>query len=221
MELNFIPNIKLWGETAVLTATARIILSITLIQSLIFSPIVTAEQLSLPANDMTAPEISHTPINGVVKQGSSQKIAATVTDDSGVKTVTLYYRDVGASHYERKAMKRALDSNEYSAAIKISDNGVQYYIQAEDVQGNTVLNGYSFSPFTIRVAKAGEENNTGAAAGDNAFAGAGKEESGSNMKWVWIGLGLLAAGALAGGGGGGGSSSKSGGSTVTVDAPLP
>jgi len=192
-----------------------------LIQSLIFSPIVTAEQLSLPANDMTAPEISHTPISSVVKEGSSQKIAATVTDDSGVKSVTLFYRAVGASHYEREAMKRALDSNEYSATIKISDSGVQYYIQAEDVQGNTVLNGYSFSPFTIRVAKAGEENNAGGAA-DNAFAGSEKEESSSSMKWVWIGLGVLAAGALAGGGGGGGgSSSKGGGSTVTVDAPLP
>jgi len=205
----------------VLIATARKILLITLIQSLIFSPITMAEQLSLPANDMTAPEISHTPISNVVKEGSSQKIAATVTDDSGVKSVTLFYRDVGASHYERKPMQRSLDSNEYSASIKVSDSGVQYYIQAEDVQGNTVLNGYSFSPFTIRVAKAGEENNAGAS-GDNAFAGAGKQESSSNMKWVWIGLGVLAVGALAGGGGGGGGSSgKSGGSTVTVDAPVP
>ena len=202
-----------------LIATARNILIVTLIQSLIFSPIVMAEQLSLPANDMTAPEISHTPISNVVKEGSSQKIAATVTDDSGVKSVTLFYRDVGASHYERKLMQRALDSNEYSASIKIPDNGVQYYIQAEDIQGNTVLNGYSFSPFTIRVAKAGAETPTG----DNIFAGAGKEESSSNMKWVWIGLGVLAVGALAGGGGGGGggSSGKSGGSTVTVDAPVP
>ena len=206
-----------------LTATAKKILLITLIQSLIFSPIVTAEQLSLPANDMTAPEISHTPINNVVKEGSSQKIAATVTDDSGVKSVTLFYRAVGASHYEREPMHRSLDSNEYSASIKVSDSGVQYYIQAEDVQGNTVLNGYSFSPFTIRVAKVGDDTNTGAAAGDNAFGGSEKKESSSNMKWVWIGLGVLAVGALAGGGGGGGGSSSSAksGTTVTVDGPLP
>jgi len=207
----------------VFITTTRRILLITLVQSLIFTQIVSAEQLTLPSSDMTAPQISHTPIHGTVKEGTKQKISAKVTDDSGVKSVTLFYREVGAVHYERMPMQRSLDSNNYDASIKIPELGVEYYIQAEDKQGNTVLNGYSFSPFTINVAAAGTSTGGDTGSSQNVFSGSESKESGSKMKWVWIGLGVLAAGALASGGGGGGGGSNSGksGTTVTVDGPLP
>jgi len=207
----------------VLKQTSRIVLSITLIQSLIFSPLVHADaQLTLPATDVTAPNVVQAPITKPVASGSSQEITATVTDDTGVKSVILFYRAVGASSYNRKTMLRIVGSDNYSAVIDHMPNkGLEYYIQAEDTQGNSVLHGYSFSPLVIHT----EESMPGIKPEAVAQTGAEgeKKTTSSNYKWLWIGLGVLAVGALAGGGGGGGG----GGSTtpttgtVTVGAPLP
>ncbi len=49
-------------------------------QSLIFSPLVYADQLSLPADDLFAPEISHEAISDNVEEGASLPLRATVTD---------------------------------------------------------------------------------------------------------------------------------------------
>lgn len=215
-------------------SAAKTLLIVTLIQSIIFSPIVMAEQLSLPSNDMTAPEISHIPITQQVKPGSTQEISAAVTDDTAVKSVTLFYREIGAKQYERKTMQRALDSSDYKVTIAVPSSDMEYYIQAEDTQGNSVLNGYSFSPLTIHVQSgvAGGTSDSIAAQANNDSshnAASNSSSSSSNSKWIWIGLAVLAVGALASGGGGdsggGGSgantSGKSDETTVTVIGPTP
>lgn len=204
---------------------ARIAVSITLIQSLIFSPLVYADaQLSLPSTDVTAPNVVQAPINKDVQSGSSQEITATVTDDTGVKSVTLFYRVVGDKNYNRKTMLRNVGTDNYSAVIDhMPEQGLEYYIQAEDTQGNSVLHGYSFSPLVIHTEKTMPGRAKDAVA-QNGTDGE-KKASSSKYKWLWIGLGVLAVGAIASssGGGGGDSGGSSGGNTgtVTVGAPLP
>lgn len=202
--------------------SARVFLSITLIQSLVFSPIANADQLALPANDLTAPDIVHEPITTRAKEGTAQVFSATVTDNIQVKAVTLFYRAVGAQEYNRKPMRRNLDSNEYTTTIEnIPATGVEYYIQAEDTQGNSVLHGYSFSPLILHAESAGGDSATETAAENDTATGDGEPASSSGVnKWVWVGLGVLAVGAIASSSSGGDKKSSSTG-TVTVETPLP
>jgi len=202
--------------------TARIILSITLVQSLVFSPYAFGDsQLALPSTDVTAPNVVQKPVTQAVNSGSSEEITATVTDDTEVKSVTLFYRAVGDKNYQRKAMLRIVGSDDYSAVIDhMPSGGLEYYIQAEDTQGNSVLHGYSFSPLVIHTKQKipGGSKETVA----QTEAEGEKKSSSSKYKWLWIGLGVLAVGAAAaGGGGGGGSSSKPTTTTLTVTGPKP
>jgi hypothetical protein len=221
--------------------TTKIVLLFTLIQSLIFNPIVYAdEQSSLPSPDVTAPTVVQTPITQGVKSGGNQEITATVTDDKGVKAVTLFYRSVGDKEYRRKAMMRIIGTDKYNAVIdNMPEQGLEYYIQAVDFAGNSLLHGYSFSPLVIHAEQDMPEAPPSTTQPMEASTAktVEKKTSSSNRTWLWIGLGALVVGALASGGNGGGASGGSadgsgGGDipppsgkpttgTVTVDAPLP
>ena len=123
-------------------------------QSLIFSPLVYADQLALPSGDLIAPQISHEPLNEKIKAGTSQQIKATITDNVGVKTVTLFFRTVGAKDYKRIQMNQVEGSDEYVTTLGFEDTvepGIEYYIQAVDLAGNALLHGYSFSPLTVGI----------------------------------------------------------------------
>ena len=126
-----------------------------LIQSILFSNLIYAEQLSLPAADVSAPEVEHEPISGPLPTGAAHQIKATVKDNVGVDGVSLFYRRLGESQYQRKAMLReAQDSDIFSITLGakvLSAPGIEYYIQATDLAGNSVLYGYSFEPIKLSV----------------------------------------------------------------------
>jgi len=189
---------------------------ILLSYSLFFSPVLLAEQLSLPSGDLEAPTVKHTPISHSAPAGTRQKITATVTDNVGVKSVILFYRKIGDSKYQRKAMVNK-GRNTYTAIMSEKDMrspGLEYYIQATDLAGNNLLHGYSFSPLVVNI-----DNNTKPTAKNTPIisqATQNNKEEGGISKWVWIGLGVVA---LAGAGGGGGGGAETG--SITVSAPVP
>lgn len=195
--------------------------------SLIFLPLVStyaAEGLALPAGDVIAPEIKSPPITKKIPPGERTTIHATVTDNIGVKNVTIFYRDMGAVDFKRTEMMRELGAkDEYIATLpEIMAPGIEYYIQATDNAGNTILHGHTFSPLTLTVLSPGESPQ----AGQDAMAAAPQEKAAAKPakgvnQWVWIGLGVLAVGALAGGGGGGGGGDKPTTGTVTITGPTP
>ncbi len=119
-------------------------------------------------------------------------------------------------------MNRNLDSFIYTAQLTATDSpGLEYYIQATDLAGNTLLFGYAFSPLIITVVPAAMDN---IAATDNSDTGGGEEKKKSGIsKWVWIGLGVVVAGAaLSGGGGGGGNGPEPPPTgTLTISGPTP
>jgi len=196
--------------------------------SLIFLPMYNvnavnaAEALALPAGDLVAPEIKSPQINAKIAPGESVNIDATVTDNVGVKNVTLFYRNAGATDFKRVEMSRKQVTDNYSVTLpEVIEPGVEYYIQATDLAGNTVLHGHTFSPLTISVSPGNTpqvETEEAVAfmpqEGGNAAASPAK---GIN-KWMWIGLGVLAVGAAASGGGGGGDPTTG---TVTITGPTP
>ncbi len=209
----------------------RILRSLTVIimsQSLLFASLAQAAQLALPSGDLIAPQISHEPLKESIKAGTSQQIKATITDNVGVQTVTLFYRSIGSGDYKRVQMNQVEGSDDYVAMLGFEDTaapGVEYYIQAIDLAGNALLYGYSFSPLKIGVI-ADVAVETSAQTEPVATEPPPKGEplgKKKNKKWLWIGLGVLAVGIIAAvaasGGDDGGDPVQTG--TVTLNAPVP
>ena len=202
----------------------RMILVVLLSFSFILFPVVQAAELALPSGDLIAPAIKHTPIEKDIYAGQQVDIKVTVTDNVGVKNVTLFYRDANAVEFKRLKMNRDLDSFVYTTQLTATDSpALEYYIQATDLAGNTLLFGYSFSPLTIAVVPAvtddiaTEDSNTTVATSAKV-----DEEKSGISKWVWSGLGVVVAGAaLSGGGGGGNGSEPPPTGTLTISGPTP
>ncbi len=182
----------------------RVVMISFLSFSLVLMPVAHAAELALPSGDLVAPVIKHTPIGENISSGQRAVVKAKVTDNVGVEGVTLFYRDIDTAEFKRLKMKRDLDSDNYTAKLPATtSSGIEYYIQATDLAGNTLLFGHSFSPLTISIAPIA----AGAAAvavTETKATPTIKEEKKGVSKWVWLGLGVVAVGALAGGGGGGG-----------------
>ena len=86
--------------------------------------------------DTTPPTITHTPVT-TANINTAVTITATVTDNTAVQSVTLYYRTVGAPAFTSIVM--AGDGNVYSATIPataVTAAGVEYYITAVDTSNN-------------------------------------------------------------------------------------
>ncbi len=208
----------------------RILLVSLLSSSLILLPVAQAAELALPSGDLVAPVIQHTPISEELPPGQAAEVTAKVTDNVGVEEVILYYRDIDNADFKRMKMKRDLDSDSYTAKLPVvTSPGLEYYIQATDLAGNTLLFGHSFSPLTITVAPAAVADEAAAVAAVEVDTKPSEKEEKSGMsKWIWIGLGAVAVGALAASGGGG--DDAGGGDpiqpasttgTVTITGPVP
>jgi len=209
----------------------RMILVVLLSFSFVLFPVVQAAELALPSGDLIAPVIEHAPIEKDIYAGQQIDIKATVTDNVGVENVILFYRDANAAEFKRLKMNRDLDSFIYTAQLIASDSpGLEYYIQATDLGGNTLLFGYSFSPLTIAVVPAAmdsiaatDNSDTHAAIAASTVKLDGEKKKSGISKWVWIGLGVVVAGAALSGGGGGSDSTEPPAATgsLTISGPTP
>ena len=174
-------------------------------------------------NDVQAPSITHQPTNTAIGYKNDFPISATVVDNEKVAEVLLFYRTIGDKEYSQIEMKLSQEKDVYLAEIpawKLEKPGIEYFIQAEDNAGNSVLYGFSFSPVAIQVS----EHAPSAVAKNETNPFNDKKKSGakkSSKKWLWIAIGaaVVAGAAAAGGGGGGGTET----STVDIDvvAPIP
>ncbi len=204
----------------------RLFITLLLSTGLIYTPILRSAQLALPAGDLVAPEVSHPVMPNPLEAGASVQIKAAVTDNVGVKSVSLFFRTKGSEQYKRVAMHRAGESDEYAVTLGSDDlaiPGLEYYIQAMDLAGNSLLHGYSFSPLSVSViapltSKATESN----AANERPATEKTREEPVAEKKssktWLWITLGVVAVGAIAASSGSGG---DTGTGTVVVTSPTP
>ena len=213
----------------------RYIVTIMVCASLVFSPLVFAADLSLPSGDLIAPKVIHEKFTKPLAAGSNLQIKAIVKDNVGVQSVTLFYRAMGASEYKRAALQPTDVEDEYGVTLGQKDltiPGIEYYIQAIDLAGNTLLHGYAFSPLRVNIVPDASqatssyndpeyESEPSTAAPEEETQKKGK----SSYRWLWIGLGALAVGAIAAaassGGGGNTEPSAAKDSTLIVTAPAP
>ncbi len=104
------------------------------------APLIRVSQLTLPPDDRIKPKISHEEnYIKTVKKGADHQITVSVTDNVGVKQVTLVYRTIHTKKYERMTMDKIVSTNDYHATIKsdkIKAPGVEYYVEAIDKSGN-------------------------------------------------------------------------------------
>jgi len=186
----------------------RIVLVTLLSFAFILFPAAQATERALSSVDLITPTIEHTPIEKDIYAGQKIDIKATVTDNVGIKNVTLFYRDADTVEFKRLKMNRDLDSFVYTAQLTAADSsGLEYYIQATDLAGNTLLFGYSFSPLTVAVVPTAVDNiavtdNSDTHAAVTATPLVEEKKKPGISKWVWVGLGVVVAGAALSGGGG-------------------
>ena len=108
-------------------------------------------KITMQAYDTMAPNIYHSPVVHAFT-GSKLMISATVTDNVAVDTVTLYYRTKGDAEWKSKNMLSINDK--YSAAIaaaEVTTEGIEYYIEASDGQGNKICKGSEENPYAVTV----------------------------------------------------------------------
>jgi hypothetical protein len=84
--------------------------------------------------DETGPSISHVPVADGQSAGKDVEVKATVTDSSGIASVTLYYRTSGTLDFKTTTMT-STGGNLYSGTIpstSVKSAGVDYYLKAVD-----------------------------------------------------------------------------------------
>ncbi|NOZ52361.1 MAG: hypothetical protein GXP08_04325 [Gammaproteobacteria bacterium] len=199
----------------------RAILILSLSCSLVFLPSAySAEVLALPASDLIAPDIHHDPITKVVAFGERTTIRATVTDNSGIKDVFFFYREINTNEFKPLRLTREPDSDVYSAKLPPIEERIEYYLQATDLAENTVLLGQRFLPLTIAIAPATVPQKIPPAVQEPIDDKISTKKGGVS-KWVWIGLGVLAVGALASGGENSDKVPPTATGTATITGPAP
>ena len=208
----------------------RILMIIIVGQSLISAPLIHAAKPLIPTGDLVSPKIDHRVVTGSIEVGTAYQIKAVVTDNVGVETVLLFYRVVGSEVYKRVQMSHVEGTDEYTITLSYEETvepGIEYYFQAIDYDGNSLLYGYSFSPLQLNIAKKASVSTTDLAQTEkNDSQAPHKKPEGKVSKWLWIGLGVLAVGvvaAVAGGdeGSDDGSAGKPETGTIVISGPSP
>ena len=184
----------------------------------VVSPPLLAAQLGLQAPDIEPPAILFDAGSAEIEEGI-KTFTATVTDNVGVASVTLYYKGVTDVAFKPREMKQSsTDPNVYSAKISldavISDK-IEIYIRADDVSGNSIFEGQKFSPLAYTIVPA----DAGKVITPVTEPPADEEEEGmSTLTMILIGLGVAA---LAGGGGSSDSPPPPPGGSVIISVTLP
>ena len=164
-----------------------------------------ANPVSLLDFDITAPTITHSPSEEKGTAGTVQTVVAEINDNQAVKSATLVYRNSSADSYSSTDMSADATNTTWLATIDtiIGDTFVNYYIVAEDIDGNRVQKGSESNPITVQLQ-------------ESQFVGTAVPAKKNNKTtWIAIGVGVLLVGALAASGGGGGG--DGGGGVINSD----
>ena len=90
-------------------------------------------------DDLEPPDIQHTPVTTAQPFGADVLIEAVVTDESGVISVSVHYRQETSVDWKTKAMTE-VGGDLYQGWIAGSDvasGGMRYYLEATDYEENT------------------------------------------------------------------------------------
>ena len=87
------------------------------------------------SNDHSKPAIAHVPPEGPVR-GDAVKLTANIWDNADIERVRVYYRRL-PSYYDWIPMEmERVGSRSYRAAVPLTPEGIMYYFEASDTNGN-------------------------------------------------------------------------------------
>ena len=137
----------------------------------------------LPAADFSAPLIT-LPVAQLVEEGDKNyRISAEVSDETGLVSVDLHYRNIGdESDFKTLALAPSRGGKIYATTLKIdtvNNQGIEYYIEARDSANNISEEPFPDSPRQIH------------------FPDTKQAKKSSNKKYWWMALGALAIGVVA------------------------
>lgn len=122
-------------------------------------------KITIMSMDTMAPNIYHSPVR-TAYTNSALMISATVTDNLGLRAVTLYYRSVGETEWRSTEMTAV--NSRYTGRISaeyLTTDGLEYYISATD--GISVTEkGSADAPYTVTVQLAVDATALGDVDGD-------------------------------------------------------
>ncbi|MEK7286361.1 MAG: hypothetical protein AAB035_03575 [Nitrospirota bacterium] len=113
------------------------------------------ETIAVADEDMLAPFIDHSIVEGTQPEKTPIEFHATITDDNAVSEVSLFYRVGVASQKNEGYTEMTMTSNQtdgYAVSIpaeKMLGPKLEYYIQASDMAGNTASKGNLASPLVV------------------------------------------------------------------------
>ncbi len=210
----------------------RRIISYSLALILSLTPALVSLAQAQSQRDITPPKVFHEPEDSPVPSNKPHVITSTIHDENGIKKVTLFYRYVGEIDFKEVEMAVANNSDMYITELAeslLQPPGLEYYIQAEDIAGNTLLRGFTFEPLVLSVFENEAISEAAEIPSNNDI-----KPSFSSKSILLIGLGALVLGGLAaassggepssnggGGNGGGISDDDDNGVTVTISTPAP
>ena len=128
----------------------QVIFLIVIAISGIFLFAVEADDKAPSTVDLVAPEIETVNVPDKVYAGSELRIEIQASDDLGMKSVAVFFRQKGSHQYTKMEMTHDPGTNRYYLVIKnVPGAGVEYYVEAMDLAGNLVRRGQDISPHSI------------------------------------------------------------------------
>lgn len=136
--------------------------------------------------DITAPTITHTPSISKGVAGKVQTVVAEISDNQSVERAMLIYRNSSADFFSTVAMAADVTNTTWLATLDTTtdDTMVQYYIVAEDTDGNRVQKGSESNPLTLALQQ------------PELFGAIAPMKKNNTTKWLGIGLGVFVVAAL-------------------------
>lgn len=150
--------------------------------------------------DITAPTIAHTPSVNEGVAGEVQTVVAEISDNQSVASAQLIYRTSTSDFYSTTPMSADVTNTTWLATIDTSkeDSLVNYYIVAEDTDGNRVQKGSESSPLTLTLQQ------------PEMFSAIAPMKKENRSTWLAVGLGVFVVGALLAAGGSSGDDDNDG-----------
>jgi len=134
-------------------ATIRTSLLLLLYSLTVINISYAAKPSNTPIFDVEPPLIEHTPFSKLQKPNTPLTISANITDNNGIQSVRLSYRVKGMENYRVLMMKLSTQSPSLFVGVvpasEVGTETIEYYIQATDTGGNTVLRGGMLFPLSI------------------------------------------------------------------------
>jgi len=207
--------------------TATLLFSLTLLNFSYAAPPISESQSPSTTLDVEPPLIDHLPFAARQKTNFPLTIKAIITDNQGIQSAWLNYRVKGMDNYRVLLMRLSETTPSTFVGIipanEVGSETIEYYIQATDTGGNTVLRGGMLFPLSVAMKQSPIFTKPSTYASDPKTVVTGglfDLPTNSNQAWAWIAGGVIVGALIANSSDDGNPDGKSDGSTLVISGEI-